>query len=91
MNKQHITIAIPQGLEGHAAAAQIEQEAKRFIAMKCYADKKITIGMAARYAGMNRYDFEQYLARYNVPCSLLEYNDVMADLEKMNGITVPAQ
>ena len=89
MNKQHITIDIPHGLEGHTA--QIEREAKRFIAMKCYADKKITIGMAAQYAGMNRYDFDQYLARYNVPCSLLEYDDVMADLEKMNGITVPVR
>ncbi|GHV25709.1 hypothetical protein AGMMS4952_04170 [Spirochaetia bacterium] len=91
MNKQHITIDIPQGMEGHIAAAQIEREVKHFIAMKFYADKKITIGMAAQYAGMNRYEFEQYLARYNVPCSLLEYDDVMADLEKMNGAAVPAR
>lgn len=91
MSTQHITIDIPQGLADQVASAQIEQEFKQFIAMKFYADKKITIGMAAHYSGMNRYDFEQYLAHYNVPCSLLEYDDVMADLEKMKDITVPAQ
>nr|WP_280990973.1 UPF0175 family protein [Leadbettera azotonutricia] len=51
----------------------------------------MTIGVAARYAGMNRCEFEQYLAQYNVPCSLLEYDDVIADLEKMKGIAVPAR
>jgi predicted HTH domain antitoxin len=86
MNTQQITIDIPQGI----AAPQIEREVKRFIAMKYYASKIITIGMAARYAGMNRYEFEQYLAQYDVPCSLLEYDDVMADLEKMKDITAPA-
>ncbi|WP_411046112.1 UPF0175 family protein [Treponema primitia] len=91
MNTQQITIEIPQVLAGHVAAAQIEQEFKQYLAVKCYLDENVSIGQAADIAGMRRIDFETYLSRNKIPISLLTYEDVMADLEKMKNITVPAR
>jgi predicted HTH domain antitoxin len=91
MSTQQITIDIPQGLAGHVAAAQIEQEFKLYLAVKCYLDENVSIGQAADIAGMRRFDFETYLSQNQIPISLLTYDDIMADFEKMKDITAPAR
>jgi hypothetical protein len=40
---------------------------------------------------MGRIQFETYLSQNQIPISLLTYEDVMADLEKMKNITAPAR
>ena len=91
MDTQQITIEIPQVLIGHVDAARIEQEFKQYLAVKCYLDENVSIGKAANIAGMRRIDFETFLSQNQIPISLLTYEDVMADLEKMKNITVPAK
>jgi predicted HTH domain antitoxin len=91
INTQQITIDIPQTIVGHITAVQIEQEFKRFFAVKCYLDENVSISQAADIAGMRRIDFETYLSQNKTPISLLTYEDIMADLEKMKEIAAPAR
>jgi predicted HTH domain antitoxin len=60
-----------------------EREAKRLIATKLYLDESVSIGKAAEIAGMDRVAFETYLSARQIPISLLTFEDVMADVEKI--------
>ncbi len=55
-------------------------------AIKFYQDEKLTIGKAAQFAGMNRYDFERLLAENGVPISNLEFEDIEMDLSKLKNL-----
>jgi predicted HTH domain antitoxin len=87
MIAQHITLDIPYGLMQMAAKAEIEKEFRRFLALKYYQEETVTIGQAAQLAGMSRPEFDIYLARNHIPISLLDYEDIQADLGKMEDIT----
>jgi predicted HTH domain antitoxin len=91
MDTQQITINIPRSVADRITTVQIEQEFKQFIAVKFYLNENVSIGQAAGIAGMRRIDFETYLSQNQIPISLLTYEDVMADLEKMKDITAPAR
>jgi predicted HTH domain antitoxin len=69
---------------------EVEQDVKRYLAVKYYQDEVLTIGKAAELAGMNHMEFELFLAQNQIPISLLEYDDIRADLKRMKNITVPA-
>jgi predicted HTH domain antitoxin len=63
-----------------------EQETKRLIAAKLYLDESVSIGKAAEIAGMGRIAFETYLSSRQIPISLLTFEDVMADAEKIRKL-----
>jgi predicted HTH domain antitoxin len=63
-----------------------EQEAKRLIATKLYLDESVSIGKAAEIAGMGRVAFETYLSSKQIPISLLTFEDVVADAEKIRKL-----
>lgn len=62
----------------------IEQRMRIWAAISLYLDKKISVGKAAELAGMHYGEFQDYLGKHQIPVSLLTYEEVMADLEKMN-------
>jgi predicted HTH domain antitoxin len=86
MTTYQITIDLPQEIGGLPDDAEVEQEVKRYLAVKYYQEEALTIGKAADLAGMNRMEFELLLARNQIPISLLEYDDIQADLAKMKNI-----
>jgi predicted HTH domain antitoxin len=73
-----------------ANKAKVELEVKRYLAIKYYQEEALTIGKAADLAGMNHMEFELFLSHNQVPISLLDYEDIQADLAKMKNITRPA-
>jgi predicted HTH domain antitoxin len=64
----------------------VEKDIYRALAIKLYLDEKMSIGKASEIAGMNRVDFETYLSERQIPISLLTYEDVMQDVQKMRDV-----
>jgi predicted HTH domain antitoxin len=90
MALNQITINIPQDLVKLLSGNEVEQEMKRYLAVKFYQKEVLTIGKAAELAGVDRMEFEYFLAHNQIPVSLLDYDDIRADLGRMKNITVPA-
>jgi predicted HTH domain antitoxin len=91
MYAQKITVEIPWGIADILPGASMEREIRRYLAVKYYQDESLTLGKAAELAGMNRMEFELFLAGNEIPVSLLNYEDIRADLERMKTLTAPAR
>ena len=65
---------------------ELKWEMRVFSAMKFYESGKLTLGKAAQFAGLSRWDFENLLADNHIPISKLEIEDIDRDLEKMQTI-----
>ena len=61
----------------------VQKEIKLSYAMRLYQLQKLTIGKAAQLAGISRFEFENKLADNQIQISNLNYEDVLADLEKL--------
>jgi predicted HTH domain antitoxin len=79
-----LTITFPQSVK--TLLPDGELEARRLIATQLYLNETVSIGRAAEVAGMNRVDFETYLSERQIPISLLTYEEVMADVEKIRNL-----
>jgi predicted HTH domain antitoxin len=90
MTLKQLTINIPQDIAGVLPGSEVEQEVKRYLALKFYQKEVLTIGKAAELADMDRMEFEYFLAHNQIPVSLLDYDDFRADLQRMKNITAPA-
>ncbi|GAB1543714.1 hypothetical protein NUACC21_63900 [Scytonema sp. NUACC21] len=60
---------------------QFEQEAKMAMAVKLFEMKRISSGVAAQLAGMDRVSFLLNLHRYGVPMIDLTEEELLSDLE----------
>lgn len=60
---------------------QVKDEIRTFAAVKFYELGKLTIGKAAKFAGMSRFDFETFLSKHRIPISNLTIEDVEHDLK----------
>ena len=65
---------------------ELKREMREFSAMKFYETGKLTLGKAAQFAGLSRWDFENLLADNHIPISNLEIEDIDDDLAKMQAI-----
>jgi predicted HTH domain antitoxin len=90
MNHYRITIDLPQEIADPLSVSGVEQEIRRYLGVKYYREESLSIGKAAELAGMNRLEFERFLALNNIPISLLGYEEVKADLERLKTLTCPA-
>jgi predicted HTH domain antitoxin len=79
-----LTIELPAVVKG--LLPNPEQEAKRLIAAKLYLDESVSIGKAAEIAGTGRVAFETWLSSMKIPISLLSFEEVMADAEKIHKL-----
>ena len=61
--------------------AEFEQEAKTAMAVKLFEMKRLSSGIAARLAGMDRVTFLLSLSRYGVAMIDLEEDELLSDLE----------
>ena len=57
-----------------------EEEAKMAMAVKLFEMKRLSSGMAATLAGINRTKFLLSLHRYNVPMIDLEEDELLSDM-----------
>jgi len=86
-----LNICIPSEL--FIALNKSEEELKRemrvYAAVKFYETGKLTVGKAAQFAEMSRWDFENLLASSSIPVSNLDIQDIEGDLEKLKNIFLP--
>ena len=70
---------LPDALQ--QTSAEFEQEAKTAMAVKLFEMKRLSSGIAARLAGMDRVTFLLSLYRYGVAMIDLEEDELLSDLE----------
>ena len=67
-----------------------EQEMKSHfqtaIAMMLFQEGKLTIGKAIQLSGLTRFEFEKALAKNKIPISVLDFDQIMEDVEKLKNI-----
>jgi predicted HTH domain antitoxin len=67
-----------------------EQEMKSHfqtaIAMMLFQEGKLTIGKAIQLSGLTRFEFEKALAKNKIPVSVLDFDQIMEDVEKLKNI-----
>lgn len=74
---EDILASLRMGIKG------LEFDMRRLLALQYFKNKRLSLGKAARLAGMNRFDFMDYLAHEGV--MLFDY-DESAVAEELKGI-----
>jgi predicted HTH domain antitoxin len=82
MNKK-MSINYPETLPDvlQESAEQFEQEARMAMAVKLFEMKRLSSGVAASLAGMDRISFLLNLSKYGVPMINLTEEDLLSDIE----------
>ncbi|HOO85422.1 MAG: UPF0175 family protein [Prolixibacteraceae bacterium] len=85
MKTQEIKIELPSDifLALNESENEIVKNIKISLALRLYFLQKLTIGKAAQFAGLSRYEFENVLAENNIPISNLTITDVINDTQKL--------
>ena len=81
--ENQITIKYPGKMPDHLSRKQFEQEAKIAMAVKLFEMKKISSGMAAEIAGMDRVSFLLTLSQYGV--SMINYDEDELESDMYNA------
>jgi predicted HTH domain antitoxin len=78
-----IYIEYPQNLPDilQTTRQNFEKEAVMAMAVKLFEMKRLSSGMAARLAGMDRVEFLLNLHRFNVPMIDLEEDELLSDMQ----------
>lgn len=79
-----LNISIPETfvLATRQTSKEFESEAKKAIALKLYADEKLSLGQAAELAELNKFEFMKYLGESHISVFRFEENDETAALQK---------
>ncbi len=85
INTQNISIELPKDvfLAINEDEKTLKKEIKILLAVKLYLFGKLTIGKASELAELSKTDFEKLLSENKIPISLLTYEDVLKDSEKL--------
>lgn len=75
-------ISIPEAvvISTRQSYKEFEADAKRAIALKFYADEKLSLGQAAELAGFSKNDFIKYLGNNNISIFRYESDDYVEEL-----------
>lgn len=78
-----LTIPIPDELPKMPKMSddEFQQEARMLLAVKLYEMRKVTAGIAAKIAGVDRLTFLSILSRYSVPAINLRGEEVTKEIE----------
>lgn len=81
-----LNISIPETivLSARQSNREFEMEAKRAIALKFYADEKLSLGQAAELAGFSKFEFMKYLGDNHI--SIFRYESDKCDEELQSDI-----
>ncbi|MFC0515491.1 UPF0175 family protein [Mucilaginibacter angelicae] len=74
-----MTLNVPDALE------KAHDETVRFLAAKLYEAGKLSLGQAAEMCGIDKVDFPAVLAELNVNYIQYSYDDILADVARING------
>ncbi len=78
-----LNIAIPESivLSTRQTDRAFELEAKRAIALKFYADEKLSLGQAAELAELSKFEFMKYLSEHQISIFRYESSDAQEALQ----------
>jgi len=65
---------------------ELKKEMRLYTAINFYQSGKLTIGKAAEFADLSRWEFENILSENKIPISTLDIDDIKSDLKKMQHI-----
>ena len=65
---------------------QLLNDMKLFTAIRFFQMKKLTLGKAARFIGISKYEFEKILSQNRIPISNLDIEDIENDIRKLEKI-----
>jgi len=85
MKTEKITFNVPEDLLASLkiGVKGLELDMRRFLALQYFKDKRLSMGKAAKLAGMNRFDFMDFLVKEGVV--LFDY-DESAVKEELEGV-----
>jgi len=85
MKTEKITFDVPEDVLASLkiGVKGLELDMRRFLALQYFKNKRLSMGKAAKLAGMNRFDFMDFLASEGI--ILFEY-DESAVQEELSGI-----
>ena len=63
---------------------ELKKDIKIFYAIRLYQLEKLTLGKAAQFAGLTRFEFEKTLSENLISISNLSIDDVNEDSKKLN-------
>jgi predicted HTH domain antitoxin len=63
---------------------ELGSEMKLYAAIQFFRTGKLTLGKAAKMAGMGKYDFEMVLAKNSISISNLDQEDIDNDIKKLS-------
>ena len=86
MTLQTIDIDLPKDilLSLNTSEKELKKHIKTSFATQLYLQQKLTLGKAAQVAEMTRLQFETYLSDNQISVSLLELEDVLADVKRLS-------
>ncbi|HBC75503.1 MAG TPA: hypothetical protein DC017_11765 [Candidatus Wallbacteria bacterium] len=86
MAQKILKISIPSDL--FLALNKSEDELKNdlilYTAIQFYLNHKLTLGKAAKLAGISKIKFEDILSKNKIPISNLKFNDIENDIQKLS-------
>jgi predicted HTH domain antitoxin len=85
MKTEKITFDVPEDVLASLkiGVKGLELDMRRFLALQYFKNKRLSMGKAAKLAGMNRFDFMDFLADEGI--ILFEYDESTVK-EELNGI-----
>ncbi len=85
MNTQKITINFPSDifLTLNQNEKELKHEIKVSLAIRMFQLQKLTLGKAAQLCGLSRFEFETLLSENKIPISNLNFDDIIADSQKL--------
>ncbi len=85
MSFQTFSIILPTDILStiNESELELQKRLKVLLAVQLYLEGKISIGKASQISGFSRLDFETYLSENRIPISLLDFEEVMGDVEKV--------
>ncbi len=88
MKAEKITFTISEDILASlkSGVTDLEREIRETVAIKYYTEKKLSLGKAARLAGVNRLDFMDLLARKGITVFDLDESAAESELRNIKKI-----
>lgn len=85
---QKIEIEIPADFLDSLQKTKEEfiQQMKTLTAINLYLSNELSLEMAAEFAGISKWDFEDLLAKNKIPISLIVFNDYQKELDIISNL-----
>ncbi len=88
METQKLEIEVPTYIMTaiHKSGAELIRQMKTLTAVNLYLSKELSLEMAAEFSGHSKWEFEDFLAKNEVPISLIDFDDYQNELQIISNL-----